>query len=38
MDLAGAPVTGDDRFFIPDVLEALTDSEIFVDGGAHHGS
>lgn len=34
----GAPVTGDDRFFIPEVVAVLGDDEIFVDAGAHHGS
>jgi FkbM family methyltransferase len=34
----GAPVTGDDRFFIPDVMAALGDDETFIDAGAHHGS
>jgi FkbM family methyltransferase len=27
----------DNRFFIPDVAEVLTDNEFFIDGGAHHG-
>jgi len=34
---AGAPVTTDDRFFIPQVISSLHDKEIFLDGGAHHG-
>lgn len=34
----GAPVTGDDRFFVPEVMAVLGDDEIFVDAGAHHGS
>jgi FkbM family methyltransferase len=34
----GAPVTGGDRFFIPDVMAALGDDETFIDAGAHHGS
>lgn len=34
----GAPVTGDDRFFIPEVMAALGDDETFIDAGAHHGS
>lgn len=34
----GAPVTGDDRFFIPEVMAVLRDDEVFVDAGAHHGS
>ena len=33
-----APVTIDDRFFIPEILSVVTDQEVFVDGGAHHGS
>ncbi|TCL75625.1 FkbM family methyltransferase [Rhizobium sp. BK251] len=33
-----APVTIRDRFFIPEIVHCLTDSEFFVDGGAHHGS
>ena len=34
----GAPVTIDDRFFIPEVLDALRPNERFLDAGAHHGS
>lgn len=34
----GAPVTGGDRFFIPEIMVVLGDDEIFVDAGAHHGS
>lgn len=34
---AGAPVTGDDRFFIPEVTRRATQMDLFVDGGAHHG-
>ncbi|MGV3550820.1 FkbM family methyltransferase [Rhizobium sp.] len=34
----GAPVTGGDRFFIPEVMATLGDDEIFIDAGAHHGS
>jgi FkbM family methyltransferase len=34
----GAPVTGDDRFFIPEVMAALGQDEVFIDAGAHHGS
>lgn len=33
-----APVTLDDRFFIPEIMTCLGDDEIFVDAGAHHGS
>ena len=33
-----APVTGDDRFFIPEIMAVLHDDEVFVDAGAHHGS
>lgn len=32
-----APVTTSDRYFIPQVLRALRDNEVFVDIGAHHG-
>lgn len=32
-----APVTTDDRFFIPQILSSLHEKEIFLDGGAHHG-
>jgi len=32
-----APVTTYDRYFIPQVLRALHDHEVFVDVGAHHG-
>ena len=31
------PLTGDSRYFIPEVLEVLRDDEIFVDGGAYDG-
>jgi FkbM family methyltransferase len=34
----GADVIGSDRFFIPEVLSALQADEVFIDGGAHHGS
>lgn len=34
---ADAPVTGDDRFFIPEVLPHLGKVGTFVDAGAHHG-
>jgi FkbM family methyltransferase len=34
----GADVIGSDRFFIPEVLAALEADEVFIDGGAHHGS
>jgi FkbM family methyltransferase len=33
-----APVTIDDRFFIPEILAALHPHEVFLDGGAHVGS
>lgn len=33
----GAPVTGGDRFFIPDVTARADRLDVFVDGGAHHG-
>jgi FkbM family methyltransferase len=32
-----APITTDDRFFIPQIVHSLHEHEIFVDGGAHHG-
>ncbi len=32
-----APVTVDNRYFIPEVLSALHDKEVFVDVGAHYG-
>ncbi|MCC7253994.1 FkbM family methyltransferase [Hyphomicrobium sp.] len=34
----GAPVTLHDRFFIPEVTASLGSDEVFLDGGAHHGS
>ncbi|MBW8446593.1 MAG: FkbM family methyltransferase [Arenimonas sp.] len=34
----GAPVTIDDRFFIPQILGVLRPNERFLDAGAHHGS
>ena len=33
-----APVTTDDRFFIPEVISRLTDDEAFADVGAHLGT
>lgn len=33
----GAPVTTDNRFFIPEVVSLLNKKEVFLDGGAHHG-
>ncbi len=33
----GAPVTGDNRFFIPEVEPHLEGVRVFVDGGAHRG-
>ena len=35
---APAPVTGQDRFFIPEVLAGLRPGDVFLDAGAHHGS
>lgn len=32
-----APITTDDRYFIPQVLSVLNDNEVFIDVGAHHG-
>jgi FkbM family methyltransferase len=34
----GAMIDNSNRFFVPEVLAALTGDELFVDGGAHHGS
>ena len=33
-----APVTTEDRFFIPELLTVLRDDEILLDAGAHHGN
>jgi len=33
-----APITTDNRFFIPEILSVLTDNEVFLDIGAHKGS
>ena len=33
----GAPVTLQNRFFIPQVIAALRRDEVFLDGGAYHG-
>jgi FkbM family methyltransferase len=33
----GAPVTTDDRYFIPEVTGILHDHEFLLDAGAHHG-
>lgn len=35
---SGAPVTNDNRYFIPEVLAILTEHESFADIGAHTGS
>jgi FkbM family methyltransferase len=32
-----APVTINDRYFIPEVLDCLNEKEVFLDVGAHHG-
>ena len=32
-----APVSSDDRYFVPQLRQALRDDEVFVDIGAHHG-
>jgi len=32
-----APIQGDNRFFIPEVLKVLHEKEVFVDCGAHKG-
>jgi FkbM family methyltransferase len=34
---ADAPVANDNRFFIPEVMQALRDDEDFLDAGAHYG-
>ncbi|HEX7873692.1 MAG TPA: FkbM family methyltransferase [Sphingobium sp.] len=34
----GAPVTRDDRFFIPEVMAHAAGFRVFVDAGAHHGN
>ena len=34
----GAPVRGNDRFFIPEVMDILGTDEVLIDAGAHHGS
>ena len=34
---APAPIPECDRFFIPEIISALRDDEILLDGGAHHG-
>lgn len=31
------PLTGDTRYFIPEIIEVLRDDETFVDGGAYDG-
>ena len=33
----GAPITIDNRFFIPQILSSLHKKEVFIDGGAYHG-
>lgn len=35
---APAEVTGNDRFFIPEVMNTLRPGEVLLDAGAHHGS
>lgn len=34
---ANAPVTNENRYFIPEVVSVLHGHEVFFDGGAHHG-
>ena len=34
---AAAPIPDCDRFFIPEILGALREDEVVLDGGAHHG-
>ena len=36
-EFAAAPITGNDRFFIPEVTSVLHGEESFLDAGAHHG-
>ncbi len=36
-NFTGAPVSIDDRYFIPQVAAALHDHEVLLDAGAHHG-
>ena len=33
-----APVNNENRFFIPEIIDALSQNEYFFDAGAHHGS
>ncbi|GGF49451.1 hypothetical protein GCM10007301_05860 [Azorhizobium oxalatiphilum] len=37
-DFAAAPVTLQDRFFIPEIAAVLRKDERFLDAGAHHGT
>ncbi len=32
-----APISNDNRYFIPEIVDILTDNETFIDIGAHHG-
>lgn len=32
-----SPVTTSDRYFIPEIIKLIHESEVFVDAGAHHG-
>lgn len=32
-----APVNTQNRYFIPEIINALQEDEVFLDGGAHHG-
>ncbi|MEM5471645.1 FkbM family methyltransferase [Hoeflea sp. AS60] len=34
----GVSIDNSNRFFIPEVVDALKDGDLFLDGGAHHGS
>ncbi len=36
-EFAAAPISGDNRFFIPEVRSVLHGEESFLDAGAHHG-
>lgn len=34
---SAVPIPDCDRFFIPEIIAALSDDEVLLDGGAHHG-
>lgn len=37
LTFVNAPITTNDRFFIPQIVSSLDEYGVFVDGGAHHG-